>query len=120
MNHLPGFLTHHEDIKAKGVDDIAVISVNDVWVMHQWAKETDGKDKIHFLADGSAAFTKAVGLDIDLGAAGMGVRSQRYSMIVDNGTVTDLNIEEKPGVADLSGAAAILKKLETTPFKVSA
>ena len=120
MNHLPGFLTHHEDIKAKGVDDIAVISVNDVWVMHQWAKETDGKGKIHFLADGSAAFTKAVGLDIDLGAAGMGVRSQRYSMIVDNGTVTDLNIEEKPGVADLSGSAAILKKLERTPLKVSA
>lgn len=111
LNHLPGYLKFHSEIKAKGVDDIVVVSVNDVFVMSAWAKSTGGEGKIQFLADGSANFTKQVGLDVDLSAAGMGIRSKRYSMIVDDGVVQSLNIEEAPGVADLSGAAAILDQL---------
>lgn len=111
MNHLPGFLKHYDEIKSKGVDDIAVVSVNDLFVMDEWAKSTGGKGKIHFLSDGAAAFTKEIGLDIDLSEVGLGVRSKRYSMIVDDGVVKALNIEETPGTADLSGAAAILDQL---------
>ncbi len=111
LNHLPGFLKHFEEIKAKGVDDIAVVSVNDLFVMNEWAKSTGGKGKIHYLSDGAADFTKAVGLEIDLSEVGLGVRSKRYSMIVDNSVVKALNIEESPGVAELSGAAAILDQL---------
>lgn len=110
-NHLPGFLKHLDAIKQKGVDQVGVVSVNDVWVMHEWSIATNGKGKILYLADGSAKFTKACGLDVDLSAAGMGVRSKRYSMIIDNGILTSLNIEEAPGVANLSGAAAILDQL---------
>jgi len=109
-NHLPGFLTHLEEIKAKGVDEVVVVSVNDHWVMDEWAKSTGGKGKIRFLSDGAAEFTKAAGLDIDLSVANMGVRSKRYAMIVEDGKVTTLNIEEAPGV-DVSGAAAILDQL---------
>jgi peroxiredoxin len=111
MNHLPGFLKNLDLIKAKGVDDVAVISVNDVFVMNEWAKASGGKGKIHFLSDGAAHFTKAAGLDIDLSEVGLGVRSKRYSMIVENGKITKLNVEESPGVAELSGAAAILEQL---------
>ena len=111
MNHLPGFVEHFDTIKEKGIDEIAVVSVNDVWVMNEWSKASRGKGKIHFLADGAAEFTKAVGLDIDLGVAGMGIRSKRYSMIVDDGTLKALNIEEKPGTAEVSGAARILEQL---------
>ena len=109
-NHLPGFLKHLEEIKSKGVDEVAVVSVNDHWVMDEWAKTTGGKGKIHFLSDGAAEFTRAAGLEIDLSMANMGLRSKRYAMIVDDGTVTVLNIEEAPGV-DVSGAAAILDQL---------
>jgi peroxiredoxin len=111
MNHLPGFLKNLDLIKAKGVDEVAVVSVNDVFVMNEWAKASGGKDKIHFLSDGAADFTKAAGLEIDLSEVGLGVRSKRYSMIVENGKVTKLNIEQSPGVAEASGAAAILEQL---------
>ncbi|MEZ5871886.1 MAG: peroxiredoxin [Nitratireductor sp.] len=111
MNHLPGFVEHFDTIKAKGIEEIAVVSVNDVWVMNEWAKSSKGKGKIHFLADGAAEFSKAVGLDVDLSVAGMGVRSKRYSMIVDDGVLKALNIEEKPGTAEISGAARILEQL---------
>ena len=111
MNHLPGFVEHFDTIKAKGIDEIAVVSVNDVWVMNEWSKASKGKGKIHFLADGVAEFTKAAGLDIDLSVAGMGIRSKRYSMIVDDGVLKALNIEEKPGTAEISGAARILEQL---------
>ena len=110
-NHLPGYVKNAEQIRAKGVDDIAVVSVNDVFVMGQWA-EASGKDAgIVFLADGSADFTKAVGLDMDMSAFGMGVRSKRYSMIVEDGTVTALHIEDSPKDAVASGAETILEKL---------
>lgn len=111
MNHLPGFLENHDVIKSRGVDEIAVVSVNDVWVMSEWAKATKAGDRIRFLADGGLQFTAATGLEEDRTASGMGMRSKRYSMIVDDGVVTALNIEEKLGVAEISGAARILEQL---------
>lgn len=110
-DHVPGFLTNLDTIKSKGVDDVAVLSVNDVWVMNEWASATNGKSKILYLSDGAAEFTKALGMDVDLSNASLGIRSKRYSMIVENGVVTSLNIEEAPGTAEISGAAAILTQL---------
>jgi peroxiredoxin len=110
MNHLPGFVAAFDAIKAKGVDTIACTSVNDVHVMNAWAKASGADGKILMLADGNAAFAKAVGLEKDLAVAGMGLRSSRYSMIVDNGVVKALNVEEKSGV-NVSGAETILEQL---------
>jgi peroxiredoxin len=111
MNHLPGFLENAEAIKAKGVDTIAVVSVNDHHVMHAWSKATGAGEAILFLADGVGAFTKAVGLDIDMSGGGLGLRSKRYSMIVDDGVVASLEVEPSPGQAVVSGASALLEKL---------
>ena len=110
-NHLPGYLENRDAILARGVDTIAVVAVNDVHVMGAWARFTGGEGKILYLADGSGAFAKALGLDIDLSAGGMGLRSKRYSMIVEDGTVTALNIEDKPGQAIESSAARLLEQL---------
>ena len=110
-NHLPGFLENLDTIKSKGVDAIAVVSVNDVWIMDAWSKATNGNGKIQFLADGSADFAKAVGMDVDLNAVGMGIRSKRYSMIVEDCKVTALNVEQAPGTTVTSGAATILSQL---------
>ncbi len=111
LNHLPGFVENLELIKSKGIDEVYVVSVNDVWVMDAWATATNAKGKIGFLSDGSGQVTKALGLDVDLDPAGMGLRSKRYSMIVDDGVVKQLNIEETPGTAITSGAAIILEQL---------
>ena len=111
MNHLPGFIENNDAMKAKGVDAIAVVAVNDVFVMNAWAKASGGDGKITFLADGSADFAKAVGLDMDMSKGGMGTRFKRFSMIVDDGVVTALNIEDSPGKAEVSGAARILEQL---------
>jgi peroxiredoxin len=110
-NHLPGYLENYDAILAKGVDAIAVVSVNDVHVMGAWARFTGGEGKILFLADGSGNFARATGLDIDLSAGGLGLRSKRFSMIVDDGKVTALNIEDAPGKAVESGAAKLLDQL---------
>ena len=110
-NHLPGFLTNADKIKGKGIDTIAVTGVNDVFVMEAWKQNTGAAGKIEFLADGSAAFAKAIGLDMDLGERGLGMRSKRYAMVVDDGVVKTLNIEEAPGKADVSGAENLLKGL---------
>lgn len=110
-NHLPGYLENRDAIFAKGVDSIAVVAVNDVFVMSAWARFTGGEGKIAYLADGSGEFVKAAGLDLDLSARGMGLRSQRFSMIVEDGVVKALNIEETPGTAVNSGAAVILEQL---------
>ena len=110
-NHLPGYLENHDAILARGVDTIAVVAVNDVHVMTAWARFTGGEGKILFLADGSGDFVKAVGLDTDLSANGLGLRSRRFSMIVEDKVVKTLNIEETPGKAVTSGAAAILEQL---------
>jgi peroxiredoxin len=110
-NHLPGYLENHDAILARGVDTIAVVAVNDVHVMGAWARFTGGEGKILYLADGSGTFAKSLGLDIDLSGGGMGLRSKRYSMIVDDGKVTALNVEDSPGKAVESGAAKILEQL---------
>ncbi len=109
-NHLPGYIDQAEAIRAKGVDEIAVVAVNDHFVMSAWEKATGAEGKILFLADGAGLFTKAIGLDIDLVAPGLGLRSRRYAMVVDDGVVTALNVEDAPGVT-VSGAAAILDLL---------
>lgn len=110
-NHLPGFLENHDAIHSRGVDAIAVLAVNDHHVMRAWAQFTGAEEKLIFLADGNGDFVKSIGLDVDLGVAGMGLRSRRFSMIVDDGTVRELNIEDKPGQAIVSGAARILEQL---------
>jgi len=109
-NHLPGFKDNAEAIKAKGVDSIAVVAVNDAFVMNAWADASGAKGKIEFLADGSGKFAKDIGLSLDLTERGMGVRSRRYSMLVDDGVVRTLNVEEGAG-AEASGAANMLKQL---------
>lgn len=110
-NHLPGFLEHIDDIKERGVDEVAVTAVNDVFVINAWSEVSKAKGKITFLSDSGAEFAKAIGMDIDLSAAGLGLRSRRYSMIVEDGKVTSLNIEESPGQAEKSSAATILQQL---------
>ena len=110
-NHLPGFLGNADKIKQKGIDTIAVTGVNDVFVMDAWKQNTDAAGKIEFLADGSAAFAKEIGLSVDLGERGLGTRSQRYAMVVEDGVVKTLNVEDTPGKADISGAENLLKGL---------
>ena len=109
-NHLPGFIQNASAIMAKGVDAIAVTSVNDVFVMDAWSKSSGG-DGVEFLADGNGEFAKALGLTLDASGNGLGTRSKRYSMVVEDGVVKTLNVEEAPGKADLSGAENLLKSL---------
>lgn len=109
-NHYPGYLDKASEILAKGVDTIACTSVNDVHVMHAWAEASGNNGKIMMLADGNGEFAKAVGLEFDLSSANMGQRSRRYSMLVDNGVVKTLNVEDKPGV-NVSGAETMLTQL---------
>jgi len=108
--HVPGFLGHADEIKAKGVDTIACLSVNDVFVMGAWGKDQGVGNKIEMLADGSGHWTRALGLELDLVDRGLGVRSQRFSMVVDDGTVTTLNVEEGAGL-DVSSAENTLSGL---------
>ena len=111
QNHLPGYLRHAEAIRAKGVDAIAVTSTNDAFVMQAWAEASKGGDEILFLADGNGDFATAIGMAVDARARGMGVRSQRYSMLVRDGVVERLAVEEARGVVDASGAEAMLAAL---------
>ena len=108
--HLPGFVNNYAALKAKGVDAIACLSVNDAFVMEAWGKDQHVGDKVMMLADGNADFTKAVGLTMDGTGYGMGTRSQRYAMVVDNGVVKVLNVEA-PGAFEVSSAEAMLKAL---------
>ena len=109
-NHLPGYLENHGAILARGVDTIAVVAVNDHHVMGAWARFSGGEGKLLYLADGNGDFVRAAGLEADMSAASMGRRSRRFSMIVNDGKVTALNVETKPGVNE-SGAAQILEQL---------
>ncbi|NLH83410.1 MAG: peroxiredoxin [Phyllobacteriaceae bacterium] len=109
-SHLPGYLENAAALHGKGVDTIACPAVNDVFVMDAWAKASGAESEILFLADGSADFAKAIGLTLDLTAGGLGLRSQRYSMIVVDGVVKDLAFEEKAGVAELTGGACMVGK----------
>ena len=108
--HLPGFVQNASAIRAKGVDTIACLSVNDAFVMGAWGKDQKVGDKVMMLADGNAEFTRALGLDNDNSSYGMGLRSKRYAMVVDNGVVKALNVE-KPGSFEVSSAEAVMKAL---------
>ncbi len=108
--HLPGFIAHHDAIKAKGIDTIACTAVNDADVMSAWSVQQGAEGLITMLSDGNASFAKACGLERDLTASGMGLRSRRYSMIVENGEVKVLNVEPAPGV-NASKAEVILSQL---------
>lgn len=101
--HLPSYLREYEAMRAKGIDTIACVAVNDVFVMDAWARANAVGDKVLMLADGNADFTRKMGLEADLSGFGMGVRSRRYSMVVDDGVVTQLNLE-KPGEFRVSAA----------------
>ena len=108
--HVPGFVAEADKFKAKGVDTIACISVNDAFVMGAWGKDQKADGKVRMLADGSAKFAQAMGLPMDLTERGMGVRSQRYAMVVDNGVIKSLFVE-KPGAFEVSAAEHVLKSL---------
>ena len=110
-NHLPGYIENADILKAKGIDAIAVTAVNDVFVMDAWAKATGGAGVIDFLADGSGDFARAIGMDLDASARGLGTRSQRYSMVVRDGVVSALAVEEVASRADVSSAKALLATL---------
>ena len=105
--HVPGFVNNYDALKSKGVDEIACVSVNDAFVMGAWGKDQKADGKVHMFADGNGDFTRALGLEFDASKFGMGKRSQRYSMIVDNGVVTSINVEE-PGAFDVSSASLIV------------
>jgi peroxiredoxin len=107
---VPGFLANVDAIKAKGVDTVACIAVNDPFVMGAWGKDQKVGDKILMLSDGNAEFTHAMGLTLDASRNGLGTRSQRYAMIVDNGVIKDLFVE-KPGAFEVSAAENVLKHL---------
>lgn len=109
MTHLPGYVVNADKIREAGVDTIACLSVNDAFVMDAWGKAQNA-EHILMLADGNGDFTSTIGLDLDGRGFGMGTRSQRYAMIVDNGVVSQLNVEEGPGV-DVSAAETILAAL---------
>ena len=106
QKHLPGFVANADALKAKGVDEIACIAVNDAFVMDAWGKDQGAEGKVTMLADGSAKLAKALGLDMDLTERGMGPRSKRYAMVVDDGKVTALNVDESG--FEKSSAEAIL------------
>ena len=109
-NHLPGFVAKREEILARGIDAIAVTSVNDIFVLNAWQQQS-GAEGIEFLADGNAEFAKAIGLEMDGSGFGLGPRSQRYAMVVEDGVVRILNVEDTPSKAEVSGAEALLKVL---------
>jgi len=108
--HLPGFVQNADAIKAKGIDAIACVSVNDAFVMGAWGEQQKVGDKVMMLADGNGDFTRALGLELDGSRFGMGKRSQRFAMIIDNGVVKELNVEE-PGAFAVSSAEHVLKQL---------
>ncbi len=107
--HVPGYLQGFDDLKAAGVDEVWCVSVNDAFVMGAWARDLKTDGKVRMLGDGSADFAKATGLTLDLTARGMGLRSNRYSMLVKDGVVKSLNVEA-PGKFEVSGADTMLKQ----------
>lgn len=109
--HVPGYVEHLAELKAKGVDEVWCVSVNDGYVMAAWGKELNAFGKLRLLGDGSAEFAKKLGLESDLTGAGMGVRSQRFSMLVDDGVVKTVNVEQR-GKFEVSDAGTMLKQLE--------
>ena len=108
--HVPSYVAQYDALKAKGIDEVWCVSVNDAFVMGAWGRDQKAGGKVRMMADGSAELTRKLGLELDLTARGMGVRCQRFSMVVDNGVVAQLNIEA-PGKYEVSGAEAMLKQL---------
>jgi glutaredoxin/glutathione-dependent peroxiredoxin len=111
QRHLPGYVENAADLKAKGVDEVACVAVNDAAVLTAWGKDQRAEGKVTMLADGSGEFARALGLELDLTKAGLGIRSKRYSMLVDNAVVKSLNVEEQPGQVTVSAADAMLRGL---------
>jgi peroxiredoxin len=110
-NHLPGFIENRDAILARGIDEILVLSTNDTWVLSAWAAATGAKDGISFVSDGNADFVAKIGLANDRRVAGMGIRSKRFAMIVDDGVVTSIIVDDVPGQTIASSAARILTEL---------
>ena len=110
-NHIPGYLENADAIMARGVDAIIVVTVNDHFVVSAWADRLSAQGRMSFIADWDVAFSKALGVDMDLSAGGLGVRAKRFSMLIDNGTVQAVHVEDNPGEVSNSGAEAILKAL---------
>ncbi|MBV8132999.1 MAG: peroxiredoxin [Alphaproteobacteria bacterium] len=111
QRHLPGYVDKAAEIKAKGVDEIACVAVNDAFVMGAWGKEQKTEGKVRMLADGSGDFARALGLELDLTKGGLGMRSKRYAMLVDNGVVKSLHVEAQPGQVEVSSADSVLRAL---------
>lgn len=113
-SHVPGYAKAKDALRAKGVDSVAVVSVNDHLVLNEWKKtglKLENEEFINVLSDHDAAFTKALGLTVDLSSAGLGVRSKRYAMIVENGKIVKQFVEDSPGNVTVSGAENVLKNL---------
>jgi peroxiredoxin len=108
LKHLPGFIGNADAFKKKGVNTVACVAVNDPFVLDAWAKASGGMGKVLFLSDGDGEFTKKIGLDFDGSGIGLGTRSKRYAMLVDDGVVEVLNIEDSPGVTEASTAEKLL------------
>jgi peroxiredoxin len=111
LKHLPGFIENAEAFKQKGVDTVACVAVNDPFVLDAWAKASDGAGKVLFLSDGNAEFTKEIGMEFDGSGIGLATRSKRYAMLVEDGVVLELSVEDSPGVADVSTAEKLLAQL---------
>jgi peroxiredoxin len=111
-SHMPGFVDRVGELHAKGIDAVACTAVNDIFVLTNWAKDTGATGKIEMLADGSGDFAKAIGLDLDLSVRGLGVRSKRYAMLVDDGVVKILNVEDSPPIAEKSSAANLCSMID--------
>jgi glutaredoxin/glutathione-dependent peroxiredoxin len=114
QQHMPGFVSRVDELKAKGIDVIACTAVNDIFVLTAFAEATGATGKILMLADGSGDFAKAIGLDVDLGPFGLGLRSKRYSMLVEDGVVKVLNVEDLPPQHDKSSAATLCSMIDRT------
>ena len=110
--HMPGFVERAEELKKKGFDAVACTAVNDVFVLTNWSKDSQADGKIQMLADGAADFAKKLGLETDLSARGLGVRSKRYAMAVEDGVVKILNVEDAPPTVDKSSAATLCSMID--------
>jgi len=110
-DHLPSFTKNAATFKTKGVAEVACLAVNDPFVLSAWAKSVPGADKITFLSDGNGEFTKAIGMGFDGSGFGLGTRSRRYAMVVEDGRVKSIDVEENPGACSISSGPSILKKL---------
>lgn len=108
--HVPGYVEHHDALKAKGVDEIWCVSVNDAFVMGAWGRDQKAEGKVRMLGDGAATWTKAMGMDMDLTARNMGIRSKRYAAVIEDGVIKALAVEE-PGAFEVSSAEAMMKHL---------